>query len=72
MCDIDCNTSQDIIPMPRIVSVQTDKNCYACDYVIVATGGLSKTIIKHCKNNIVLDDDLVLKGLNILYNKNTK
>ena len=42
------------------------------DLKLVATGGLSKTIIKHCKHNITLDDDLVLKGLNILYKKNNK
>ncbi len=39
---------------------------------LIATGGLSKTIIKHCKHNIISDDDLVLKGLNILYKKNSK
>ncbi len=38
----------------------------------VATGGLSKTIIKHCRHEIVHDADLVLKGLNILYKKNSK
>ena len=42
------------------------------DLKLIATGGLSKTIIKHCKHNIILDDDLVLKGLLTLYNKNTK
>ncbi|MBR3932619.1 MAG: type III pantothenate kinase [Clostridia bacterium] len=42
------------------------------DLKLVATGGLSKTIIKHCNHNITLDDDLVLKGLNILYKKNNK
>ena len=42
------------------------------DYPIYATGGLSETIIKHCKHGITLDSDLVLKGLNIIYNKNKK
>ncbi len=37
---------------------------------VYATGGLSSTIIKHCKHAITLDENLVLKGLNILYNKN--
>ena len=37
---------------------------------VIATGGLSSTIIPHCKHDITLDEDLVLKGLNILYNKN--
>ena len=36
----------------------------------IATGGLASTIVRHCKHNITLDDDLLLKGLNILYNKN--
>lgn len=37
---------------------------------IVATGGLANTIIKHCKHCITVDETLVLKGLNIIYNKN--
>lgn len=43
-----------------------------CELKVIATGGLSNTIIKHCKHEIVLDSDLVLKGLNILYKKNSK
>ena len=37
---------------------------------VIATGGLAETIIPHCKHEITLDKDLVLKGLNILYKKN--
>lgn len=37
---------------------------------VIATGGLSSTIICHCKHNITQDDNLVLTGLNILYHKN--
>jgi type III pantothenate kinase len=37
---------------------------------VYATGGLAATIINNCKHEITLDKDLVLKGLNILYNKN--
>jgi type III pantothenate kinase len=40
------------------------------DLPVIATGGLSSTIIPHCKHNITQDEDLVLKGLNILYRKN--
>lgn len=39
---------------------------------VVATGGLAKSIIPHCKHKIILDDDLLLKGLKIIYDKNTK
>lgn len=37
---------------------------------VIATGGLCSTIIRHCKHDIISDENLVLKGLNILYNKN--
>lgn len=37
---------------------------------VYATGGLASTIVCHCKHDITLDVDLVLKGLYILYQKN--
>lgn len=37
---------------------------------IYATGGFAELIIPHCKHNIKTDEHLVLKGLNIIYNKN--
>ena len=40
------------------------------DTTVVATGGLSKVIVPLCKKKIVLDDELLLKGLNIIYQKN--
>lgn len=43
-----------------------------CNLKTIATGGLASTIIKHCRHEITEDRDLVLKGLNILYKKNTK
>lgn len=36
----------------------------------IATGGLAKVIVPHCKEEILLDDDLLLKGLQIIYKKN--
>ncbi len=38
----------------------------------VATGGLAGTVIPLCAREIIVDDDLLLKGLMILYNKNKK
>ena len=29
---------------------------------VIATGGLAKKVIPYCKREIVLDDDLLLKG----------
>lgn len=40
------------------------------DLKVYGTGGLSETILNHCNHHITIDKDLVLKGLNILYNKN--
>lgn len=39
-------------------------------YTAVATGGLAGRIIPMCKKKIILDDELLLKGLIIIYNKN--
>lgn len=37
---------------------------------VVATGGLAKSIIPQCRQRIIQDDDLLLKGLKIIYDKN--
>ena len=37
---------------------------------VLATGGLSKIIIPHCRHKIIIDDGLLLKGLWIIYTKN--
>ena len=37
---------------------------------VVATGGLAKKIIPYCKREIILDEDLLLKGLLVIYEKN--
>lgn len=38
---------------------------------VVATGGLAGIVIPLCKSKIIIDDALLLKGLNIIYNKNS-
>lgn len=37
---------------------------------VIATGGLAGVIIPLCRRDVILDDDLLLKGLMIIYNKN--
>lgn len=39
---------------------------------IIATGGLARFITPLCKREIILEKDLLLKGLNLIYKKNTK
>jgi len=42
------------------------------DVTVVATGGVAEKIIPHCRRKIIRDDDLVLKGLEIIYRKNCR
>lgn len=37
---------------------------------VIATGGLARRIIPHCREKIILDDALMLKGLKYIYYKN--
>ena len=37
---------------------------------VVATGGLSKDIINYCKNDIIYNENLLLDGLRIIFEKN--
>lgn len=39
---------------------------------IIATGGMAQFITPLCKREIILEKDLLLKGLNIIYKKNKK
>ena len=37
---------------------------------VVATGGLSREIIGHCERNIIYNENLLLDGLRVIYEKN--
>lgn len=39
---------------------------------VVATGGLAGCIVPYCKKEIIYDNELTLKGLDIIYRKNTE
>ncbi len=38
---------------------------------VVATGGLAGSVVPLCRNKVILDDELLIKGLMIIYNKNS-
>lgn len=38
----------------------------------IATGGYASAVVPHCNNEIIIDDNLVLDGLCIMYQKNVK
>ena len=37
---------------------------------VIATGGLAKKIVPHCRKEIILDEELLLKGWMLIYRKN--
>jgi type III pantothenate kinase len=39
---------------------------------LIATGGMAQFITPLCRRNVILEKDLLLKGLNIIYKKNKK
>ena len=39
---------------------------------LIATGGLAQFITPLCKREIILEKDLLLKGLNVIYKKNKR
>ena len=39
---------------------------------VIVTGGLSKMIVPHCEHEVIHDENLLLKGLNIIYDMNKK
>lgn len=43
----------------------------ATEATVIATGGLASTILPFCKKKIIYDDDLLLRGLLYLYEKNS-
>ena len=39
---------------------------------VIATGGIAKFILPMCKHEMIYERNLMLKGLNLLYKRNTK
>lgn len=37
---------------------------------VIATGGLAKTIVEHCEADIIYDENLIIDGLRVIYEKN--
>ena len=52
--------------MIRRIKKELDRD----DITVIATGGLSKVILPYCEENIIYDNELLLKGLRLIYKKN--
>lgn len=46
------------------------KDEFGSDLTVVATGGLAKKLIPYCRRHIIIDEYLLLKGLEIIYMRN--
>lgn len=71
---IDCMKSGIVIGNASMIDgiIERIENELKSKVNVVATGGLSKEIIKHCKTKITYDANLLLKGLYYIYQKNSK
>ncbi len=52
--------------------IERIEDSLGCKCTVVSTGGLADKIIPFCKRDIIIDEQLLLKGLMIIYNKNKK
>ena len=43
-----------------------------CEVSVVATGGIAAKIIPHCKRKVIYDENLLLRGLGLIYKKNKR
>lgn len=70
---IDCMKSGIVIGQAAMVDGLIDRIWEELGYRtgIVATGGLSGSVISNCKHEISCDNELTLKGLGEIYRKNT-
>ena len=49
----------------RVIEEELGEIC-----TVVATGGLSREIIAHCNHSIIYNENLLLDGLRLIYEKN--
>ncbi len=69
---VDCMKSGLIFGTAAMIDglLQRIEDELGCKPTVVATGGLSKEIITHCKSDIIYNANLLLDGLREIYEKN--
>ena len=55
---------------PVLIVISEDE--YGKTASIVATGGRAPSIVKHCKKDVISDQNLLMEGLRLIYNRNVK
>lgn len=71
---VDCMKSGIVLGNAAMVDGMIDRFCeeYGRELPVYATGGFSHAIIPHCKRKIIMDENMVLDGLLIIYERNSK
>lgn len=71
---IDCMKSGIIMGQAACLDGMIERIFDELDYqaAVVATGGLAGCIVPYCKKKIIYDNELTLKGLDIIYRKNVE
>ncbi|MCH5185517.1 MAG: type III pantothenate kinase [Oscillospiraceae bacterium] len=71
---VECMKSGMIYGTASLIDGMTDRirDELGADACAVATGGLSGMVVPHCRRNIIYDKDLLLKGLYVLFEKNSR
>ena len=69
---VDCMRSGLILGTASMIDGLIERIAGELDEIptVVATGGLSKEIITHCKSEIIYNENLLLEGLREIYEKN--
>ena len=69
---VDCMKSGVVFGNAAMLDGMIDRFCdeFGAPLPVIATGGFARAIVPHCKHEMIFDEDLILKGLNILYQKN--
>ena len=69
---VDCMKSGAVFGNASMIDGMIDRfiDEYGKPLPVYATGGLASSIVRYCNHEITLDANMVLKGLNIIYNNN--
>ena len=71
---VDCMRSGAVFGTASMLDGMIDRmeEEYGEKCTVIATGGLASSIVRQCRHDVICDNDLLLKGLWVLYQKNIK
>ncbi len=71
---VDCMRSGVLYGSAAMIDGMIDRIWEELGYetIIVATGGLAQIVVPHCTHEIILNNELLLQGLRLIYEKNRR